>query len=84
MTKYRLTKHPILEIIDKKEIAFTWNGKKLKGYDGEMISSLSKKYRQKFVMSVARDTMRLRFQGNWIRLLLRGNRTSVNPASSTS
>ena len=39
MTHYRITKHPILEIIDKKEITFTWNGKKLEGYDGEMISS---------------------------------------------
>jgi NADPH-dependent 2,4-dienoyl-CoA reductase/sulfur reductase-like enzyme/NAD-dependent dihydropyrimidine dehydrogenase PreA subunit/bacterioferritin-associated ferredoxin len=39
MTSYRLTKHPILEIPDKKEVNFSWNGKKLTGYEGEMISS---------------------------------------------
>lgn len=39
MTKYRITKHPILEVTNRKEVTFTWNGRKLKGYDGEMISS---------------------------------------------
>ncbi len=35
----RITKHPILEIPESKEVAFTWNGKKLIGYEGEMISA---------------------------------------------
>ena len=39
MTKHRIAKHPILEIPDRKPIAFSWNGKKLTGFDGEMISS---------------------------------------------
>jgi len=39
MTKYRITKHPILEISEKKELTFTWNGEKMTGYEGEMISS---------------------------------------------
>ena len=39
MTQYRITKHPIVKVTNRKEVAFTWNGRKLKGYDGEMISS---------------------------------------------
>ena len=39
MALKRITKHPILEIPENKEIAFSWNGKKLTGYKGEMISS---------------------------------------------
>ena len=39
MTKYRITQHPILEIPERTEVSFTWNGKKLTGFDGEMISS---------------------------------------------
>ena len=39
MTLRRITKHPILEIPENKEISFTWNGKKLTGYENEMISS---------------------------------------------
>ena len=39
MTLKRITKHPILAIPEKKEVAFTWNGNPLTGYDGEMISS---------------------------------------------
>jgi sarcosine oxidase subunit alpha len=39
MSMMRITKHPILEIHQKKEVAFTWNGRKLGGYEGEMISS---------------------------------------------
>jgi NADPH-dependent 2,4-dienoyl-CoA reductase/sulfur reductase-like enzyme/Fe-S-cluster-containing hydrogenase component 2/bacterioferritin-associated ferredoxin len=35
----RITKHPVLEIPESKEISFSWNGKKLSGYEGEMISS---------------------------------------------
>ena len=39
MTNYRITKHPILDIPGKKEVTFTWNGERLSGYEGEMISS---------------------------------------------
>ena len=39
MTLRRITEHPVLEIPENKEITFTWNGKKLSGYEGEMISS---------------------------------------------
>ncbi|MGD8724566.1 MAG: (2Fe-2S)-binding protein, partial [Desulfobacterales bacterium] len=39
MNMKRITKHPVLEIPEKKEITFTWNGKKLSGCEGEMISS---------------------------------------------
>jgi NADPH-dependent 2,4-dienoyl-CoA reductase/sulfur reductase-like enzyme/Fe-S-cluster-containing hydrogenase component 2/bacterioferritin-associated ferredoxin len=39
MSISRITKHPILEIPEKKEVAFAWNGQKLRGYEGEMISS---------------------------------------------
>jgi NADPH-dependent 2,4-dienoyl-CoA reductase/sulfur reductase-like enzyme/Fe-S-cluster-containing hydrogenase component 2 len=39
MTKYRITKHPILDIPERTPVSFTWNGKKLTGFDGEMISS---------------------------------------------
>ncbi|MEJ2729138.1 MAG: FAD-dependent oxidoreductase [Deltaproteobacteria bacterium] len=39
MTLKRITKHPILEIPEKKEVTFTWNKKRLIGYDGEMIAS---------------------------------------------
>ncbi len=39
MSLKRITQHPILEIPANKEITFTWNGKKLTGYEGEMISS---------------------------------------------
>jgi NADPH-dependent 2,4-dienoyl-CoA reductase/sulfur reductase-like enzyme/Fe-S-cluster-containing hydrogenase component 2 len=39
MTKYRITKHPILDIPDKTLVPFTWNGERLTGYAGEMISS---------------------------------------------
>jgi NADPH-dependent 2,4-dienoyl-CoA reductase/sulfur reductase-like enzyme/Fe-S-cluster-containing hydrogenase component 2/bacterioferritin-associated ferredoxin len=39
MASYRITKHPILEIPEKKQVTFTWNGKKLDGFEGEMISS---------------------------------------------
>ncbi len=39
MTDYRITKHPILDIPARTPVSFTWNGKKLTGFDGEMISS---------------------------------------------
>ena len=39
MTLKRITKHPVLPIPENKEIKFTWNSKKLSGYEGEMISS---------------------------------------------
>jgi NADPH-dependent 2,4-dienoyl-CoA reductase/sulfur reductase-like enzyme/Fe-S-cluster-containing hydrogenase component 2 len=37
--KHRITKHPILEIPQKKEVDFSWNGEQLTGIAGEMISS---------------------------------------------
>lgn len=39
MTKRRITKHPVLDIPEKKEAPFTFNGKNLSGYEDEMISS---------------------------------------------
>jgi NADPH-dependent 2,4-dienoyl-CoA reductase/sulfur reductase-like enzyme/Fe-S-cluster-containing hydrogenase component 2/bacterioferritin-associated ferredoxin len=39
MKKGRITNHPVIPIIDRKEIVFTFNGKKLKGFEGEVISS---------------------------------------------
>ncbi len=39
MTEYRITHHPILDIPERESLTFTWNGKKLSGFDGEMISS---------------------------------------------
>ena len=39
MPAKRITAHPILEIPAKKQVTFTWNGRTLTGYDGEMISS---------------------------------------------
>ena len=39
MTLKRIAEHPVIEIPEKNEITFSWNGKKLTGYEGEMISS---------------------------------------------
>ena len=39
MTLRRITEHPVLEIPENKEITFTWNGQKLTGFEGEMISA---------------------------------------------
>jgi len=39
MTKYRITKHPIIEIPERTRVKFTWNGMRLTGFGGEMISS---------------------------------------------
>jgi sarcosine oxidase subunit alpha len=39
MVLKRITKHPILNIPERKVVPFTWNGQKLTGYEGEMISA---------------------------------------------
>ena len=39
MNSYRIKKHPILDIPERAPVSFTWNSKKLSGFDGEMISS---------------------------------------------
>jgi len=39
MTKYRITKHPILEIPQRTAVRFTWNGEQMTGYEGEMVSA---------------------------------------------
>jgi len=39
MTTHRITKHPILEIPERTQVPFTWNGRSMTGYAGEMISS---------------------------------------------
>ncbi|KAJ5076516.1 anaerobic glycerol-3-phosphate dehydrogenase subunit b [Anaeramoeba ignava] len=35
----RILEHPVLEIPQRKEVSFQWNGKILYGYEGEMLSS---------------------------------------------
>jgi NADPH-dependent 2,4-dienoyl-CoA reductase/sulfur reductase-like enzyme/Fe-S-cluster-containing hydrogenase component 2/bacterioferritin-associated ferredoxin len=39
MTSHRITKHPIIEIPPRTEVKFTWNGRQMAGYEGEMISA---------------------------------------------
>ena len=39
MKTKRITKHPILEIPKRQEVEFTWNGKRLNGFEGETIAS---------------------------------------------
>ena len=39
MTEKRITQHPILKVPKRKRVAFTWNGKNLTGFEGEMIAS---------------------------------------------
>lgn len=39
MTNRRIAWHPILDIPEKREVDFSWNGAKMTGYEGEMISS---------------------------------------------
>ncbi|MFO8164101.1 MAG: FAD-dependent oxidoreductase [Desulfatiglandales bacterium] len=39
MKRKRIDKHPILEIPERKEVEFSWNGKRFTGYEGEMIAS---------------------------------------------
>jgi len=35
----RISQHPILNIPKRREVVFTWNGKKLRGYHGEMLAA---------------------------------------------
>ena len=35
----RIERHPVLAVPEKKTVAFTWNGRTLVGFEGEMISS---------------------------------------------
>lgn len=35
----RITDHPVLDIPQRQEVTFQWNGQALHGYDGEMLSS---------------------------------------------
>lgn len=39
MTEKRISEHPILEIPQREQVEFQWNGATLYGYKGEMISS---------------------------------------------
>lgn len=39
MTNRRITSHPILDIPDRQQVTFTWNGARMQGYQNEMISS---------------------------------------------
>ncbi|HDG98147.1 MAG TPA: FAD-dependent oxidoreductase, partial [Desulfobacterales bacterium] len=39
MADRRIREHPILDVPEREEVWFTWNGKELKGLKGEMISS---------------------------------------------
>ena len=39
MIDYRIKKHPIIDVKEKEEIPFFWNGKKLKAKNGEVIAS---------------------------------------------
>jgi len=39
MQRKRIDRHPILEIPKNKEVAFSWNGEMMTGYEGEMIAS---------------------------------------------
>jgi len=39
METKRIVRHPILEIPDRKEVSFAWNGESLTGYENEMITS---------------------------------------------
>ncbi|UCF05776.1 MAG: FAD-dependent oxidoreductase [bacterium] len=36
---YRLTSHPILEIEERREITFSFNGREMKAYEGEVITT---------------------------------------------
>ena len=35
----RITRHPVIDIPERKEVSFIWNGQKMTGYQSEMISS---------------------------------------------
>lgn len=39
MSNKRIKSHPIIQVTEKDEISFTWNGRPLFGYAGEMIAS---------------------------------------------
>ena len=39
MKKKRIETHPVLDIPEKESVGFTWNGKSMTGWKGEMISS---------------------------------------------
>lgn len=39
MAQNRITRHPILDIAPGEEVAFSWNGRPLTGFAGEMIAS---------------------------------------------
>lgn len=39
MSQRRIEKHPILDIPKRKRVQFTWNGRTLEAYEGEMIAS---------------------------------------------
>ncbi len=39
MADKRIKKHPVLDIPERKDVSFFWNGKELKGKENEMISS---------------------------------------------
>ncbi|MBF0376342.1 MAG: FAD-dependent oxidoreductase [Desulfamplus sp.] len=39
MTSKRITQHPVLDIPEGNNVSFTWNGNRLEGREGEMVSS---------------------------------------------
>ncbi len=39
MKQQRITQHPVLEVPERETAAFSWNGKRMSGYAGEMLSS---------------------------------------------
>lgn len=39
MKQQRIIQHPVLEVAEHQKAAFTWNGKPMSGYAGEMLSS---------------------------------------------
>ena len=39
MGEHRISRHPILDVPDRRKVTFTWNGRPLEGHAGEMIAS---------------------------------------------
>ena len=39
MSDYRIKEHPVLDIPPKQEIPFFWEGREMRGQEGEMISA---------------------------------------------
>lgn len=39
MKEFRIGSHPILDVKKRKKLNFFWNGKKMEGYEGEMLAS---------------------------------------------